>query len=561
MWKLPRSPWVLFLAIFAFFAALLGIRPLSVPDEGRYGDISRWMWLSHDYLVPRIDGVPFLHKPPLLHWLTTGLLQLFGQHVWVLRLVSTLAALLILVSMYRFAHRYIHESVARWSVVILATSLIFFGASQYVNHDMLVACWITLTLFNVADFVLSGNKKALFIAVVCAGLGFLSKGLIGILIPGMVMLPWLLYIKAWRKIPAILNPLGLALLVAIVLPWPYLLNQSYAGFLHYFFIEQQFDRFSSSGFNNQQPWFFYISCLVLSFLPWLVLIKFNVAGKAVRSQLPTPIFALLAWWSLSCLVFFSIPPSKLVGYILPMVAPLALLIATAITHLGNAGARLKAWQRYFAPVYLLIVALAIAFMALTKPASLVSPQYVPLACVLSGMVVIAAVSMMVWQRQKFLANQPSQALAITKTTQATQTTLLATVLLCVMIAFCVKWFDKKNNADQVSFASLMTPQTQMVFYDEYFYDLPWLLNLQRPAYVVKDWTQVNRDNSFMELKDGTRFEPAARQYLIDKPTFNQLISSHQPLIVVTNKGENPPFAASATQKLVYRNYDVYVINP
>ena len=108
MWKQPRSSWVLFLAVFAFFMALLDIRPLSVPDEGRYGDVSRWMWMSHDYLVPRINGVPFLHKPPLLHWLSVGLLQVFGQHIWVLRLVPTLAAMLILFVMFRFAKRYIN---------------------------------------------------------------------------------------------------------------------------------------------------------------------------------------------------------------------------------------------------------------------------------------------------------------------------------------------------------------------------------------------------------------------------------------------------------------------
>lgn len=546
MWKQPRSSWVLFLAVFAFFMALLDIRPLSVPDEGRYGDVSRWMWMSHDYLVPRIDGVPFLHKPPLLHWLSVGLLQVFGQHIWVLRLVPTLAAMLILFVMFRFAKRYINAEVASLSVVILATSLIFFGASQYVNHDMLVACWITLTIFNVADFVLSGDKKALFLGVIAAGLGFLSKGMIGILIPGMVILPWLLYIKAWQRIPAILNPLGLMLLIAIVLPWPYLLNQAYPGFLHYFFIEQQFDRFSSSGFNNQQPWFFYVACLLLSFLPWLILVKFNIIGKTVRNQLDKSIFALLVWWSISCLLFFSIPPSKLIGYILPMVTPLSLLLTIAVTQLENSAESFQKWQRYFAPVYLLLFALGIGYMSLIKPNSLVSAQDLPMAYMLSVLLGMAAIMLVFWQGRKFCAINP---------------TLIASILLCVMIPFCVKLFDKKSNADQVSFASLLTPQTQVVFYDEYFYDLPWLLNLQHPAYVVKDWGKVKTDNSFMELKDGAHFEPEASQYLIDKANFDTLLHSNQPLIVVTNKGDNVSFMSSTTQKLAYRNYDVYVVKP
>ena len=62
----------------ALFACWLGlvllaaVRPLALPDEGRYGEVSRWMLLSGDWLVPRLNGLPFFHKPPLLHWLQRG---------------------------------------------------------------------------------------------------------------------------------------------------------------------------------------------------------------------------------------------------------------------------------------------------------------------------------------------------------------------------------------------------------------------------------------------------------------------------------------------------------
>ncbi len=77
------------------------IRPLSVPDEGRYGDISRTMFESGDWLTPRIDGLPFMHKPPLLHWLSSMFMELFCVvHVWVLRLVPVLAGTLMLVGLF-----------------------------------------------------------------------------------------------------------------------------------------------------------------------------------------------------------------------------------------------------------------------------------------------------------------------------------------------------------------------------------------------------------------------------------------------------------------------------
>lgn len=114
---------LIFLPIWLFLNSL--VRPMSVPDEGRYGDISRAMFESGDWITPRLDGFPFMHKPPLLHWISSGLMEVFGVHLWVLRLVPTLAATLMLVSVFFFTRKYLTERLAQLSVVILATSLLF----------------------------------------------------------------------------------------------------------------------------------------------------------------------------------------------------------------------------------------------------------------------------------------------------------------------------------------------------------------------------------------------------------------------------------------------------
>ena len=89
---------LILLPIWLFITAI--IRPMSVPDEGRYGDISRAMFETGDWLTPRINGFPFMHKPPLLHWISSGLMEIFGVHLWVLRLVPVLAATLMLTSIF-----------------------------------------------------------------------------------------------------------------------------------------------------------------------------------------------------------------------------------------------------------------------------------------------------------------------------------------------------------------------------------------------------------------------------------------------------------------------------
>lgn len=268
------------------------IRPLSVPDEGRYGDISRAMLESGDWLIPRLNGLPFMHKPPLLHWLSTALMEVFGVHIWVLRLVPTLAACMMLISLFVFLKKHVSEQIAQLTIIILATSLLFYGSSEYINHDLLVASWMTVCILSFVDFSLSGKKTVLFLGYFAAAAGFLSKGLIGVLIPGLVLLPWLICTQQWKKIPALLNPFGILLFLVLTAPWVYFVQLKYPQFLHYFFIDQQFSRFSSNAFNNKQPWFFYYLILFVSFLPWLFVSRFQFSKRIFQTSLSSSLLAL-----------------------------------------------------------------------------------------------------------------------------------------------------------------------------------------------------------------------------------------------------------------------------
>ncbi|MFD2378655.1 ArnT family glycosyltransferase [Ottowia pentelensis] len=82
-------------ALAVLLLALSAARPLSVPDEGRYAEVSRWMLVSGDWLVPRLNGLPFFHKPPLTHWLQAASLAVFGVHPWAVRLPGVLLGLLM----------------------------------------------------------------------------------------------------------------------------------------------------------------------------------------------------------------------------------------------------------------------------------------------------------------------------------------------------------------------------------------------------------------------------------------------------------------------------------
>ena len=100
-----KKTWLALAGLFALLLVLATLRPLGVPDEGRYGGIGLWMLQSGDWLTPRLNGIPFFHKPPYLYWLEAMSLATFGVHPWALRLVPALHAGLMLLALYLAARR------------------------------------------------------------------------------------------------------------------------------------------------------------------------------------------------------------------------------------------------------------------------------------------------------------------------------------------------------------------------------------------------------------------------------------------------------------------------
>src|SRR4029078_4884606 len=143
-WKLPHSiervstmPALILTSVAAWLACTAWMRPLSVPDGVVYPDVARGMARHGDWLVPRIDGLPFLHKPPLYFWLEAAAIRVSGEHLLVDRWVSIAAGVLICGCVYWLLRRFADGRQALWSVAVLAVCPLFFGGSQFANMDML----------------------------------------------------------------------------------------------------------------------------------------------------------------------------------------------------------------------------------------------------------------------------------------------------------------------------------------------------------------------------------------------------------------------------------------
>ena len=383
-------PWQRTLAVggvtFLLLMATAGLRPLFLPDEGRYVGVAREMLLSGDVLTPTLDGLPYFHKPPLFYWITAASMALFGVHEWAARLAPALGATLGAVSLHHFLYRWGSQRLADRALAALLVQPLWFIGSQFANMDMLVAGCVTAAIVLLADAARCAqasvaHRPALLVAWAAMGLGVLAKGLMGVVLPALVVGLWLLLDRARRPLwRALLWWPGPALAGAMAAPWFVAMAWRHPGFLEYVFLEQQMRRYVAGGFNNPQPWWFYVPVLLLFSghgLEWLwrscTRRLAEEAGTAGRSSTapPTPqgpvandgrtgpsptaasslpsaspaTLSLLRLWVAMVVLFFSVPQSKLVGYVLPAVPALAALMAAGLERPGRPGRwRVRRWR-------------------------------------------------------------------------------------------------------------------------------------------------------------------------------------------------------------------------
>ena len=320
------------------------MRPLMLPDEGRYVGVAWEMVRSGDWLTPTLNGLPYFHKPPLFYWITATSLWLFGNHEWAARFASLVGAAVGSLACYGFFRRWLSNRVGQMGLIVLMAQPLWMIAAQFANLDMLVAGCIVATICLLAHSVLLSEQAQPFRGALAAGwgmaaLGILAKGLIGFVLPAMVITVWLVAQKKWRRLFGLLAWPGVLLVLLLTVPWCAAMQHRFPDFLDYFFVVQHFKRFTESGFNNVMPLWFYPAVLALAFLPWLPWIVRASKASAESSDTQNSLRLLLLIWAAVIVVFFSLPRSKLLGYVLPAVAPLAMLAAQGYVGKGRLSGR------------------------------------------------------------------------------------------------------------------------------------------------------------------------------------------------------------------------------
>jgi len=338
---------VLLLAFSLVWFSNLEYRKLVNPDEGRYAEIPREMVASGDWTTPRLNDLKYFEKPALQYWATAAAYTLFGEHQWTARLWSALTGFLGVLMVF-FTGRRLFGAAAGWyAALVLGSSLLWVLIGHVNTLDMGVSFFLSAA---VCAFLLAQHDAAdararprwMLAAWAALALAVLSKGLIGLVLPGAALVLYIVIERDWRLAGRLRLVAGTALLLALTLPWFLSVSLANPEFFHFFFIHEHFERFLTKQHGRYQPPYYFIPVLLGGMLPWTVTL-FDALARAWKRD-PQQHFQpqrFLLLWAAVVFVFFSVSDSKLASYILPMFPALALLIGVRLTQLG---ARALAWQ-------------------------------------------------------------------------------------------------------------------------------------------------------------------------------------------------------------------------
>lgn len=312
----------------------LGAVPLLGPDEPRYVRVAVEMQRSGDWVTPRLAGEPWLEKPALYYWLAGTAFRVLGESEAAARLPAVGAGLL-LVGMTALVGARLYGAAAGLSAgFVLATSLLPFAYARAATMDMLLASTVTaavgfvaLALFGIAGRLAIPAAWS-FMALAC-----LAKGPLGLLLPGLVIAGYALATRSADPLRRMLSPLGLAAFLAIAAPWygAILVSQG-RHFVDVFLLNHNLQRFTSTIHKHPGPFVYYLPVLFLGLFPWSGLV---LSGLGAARPWASRVDRFLMLWLLLPLAFFSAAGSKLPGYILPCLPPLALLMGRAATALAD----------------------------------------------------------------------------------------------------------------------------------------------------------------------------------------------------------------------------------
>lgn len=324
------SPIIVFgFVCFAFFAAFNGIMPVTDPVESNYALTAKEMVLSGNWLSPQIYGQYWFDKPIMVYWWLAVSYSLFGFTDFAARLPSAIAATLSVLACYWFVRKIgWSQRRALLSAIVLATSLQFWLLAHMILTDSLLLLFVSLAMGLLYIGLMGQGFKYTLLAYGAAGLAVLTKGPVGLVLPGLLVLVYLFSQKSWASLRQLHLLRGFLVVLLVAGPW-----YGYMSFVHGpAFVEtflglHNVVRATVSEHPQDNVFYYYLILFPLSLLPWTFVFLSRLVSWLKKIKRAERTETYLFVWLIGYILFFSLMATKYPTYVFPVLWPAAILTA------------------------------------------------------------------------------------------------------------------------------------------------------------------------------------------------------------------------------------------
>ncbi len=323
-------PLIVFLVALAVYLPMNGLIPVTDPVEANYALTAKEMLLSGDWLSPQIYGQFWYDKPAMIYWLIAASYKAFGVGEFAARFPTGLFAAAGVAFTAWFAARiYGSRPAGLLAAVVLGTSLEYWVLARMIITDAVLFLFGSVSLAALYLGLKEGGRGWYVLAYAAAGLAVLTKGPVGLVMPGLVVLAYIAVTRRWERIARLRILLGTIVFLAVAAPW-YLAMYAAHGrdFVDTFLGLHNYLRATVSEHPKDNVFYYYLVLFPLSLLPWTgVLLRALAAGRR------RPHFAFLAVWLGVFIIFYTLMATKYPTYVFPALFPAAILVARELEEM------------------------------------------------------------------------------------------------------------------------------------------------------------------------------------------------------------------------------------
>ena len=343
------------------YISALGARDFWAPVEPRYAEIARVMFSKNEWVVPTINGDLYTDKPILYFWLVLLVARVFGAvNEWTVRLPAALGGVGFVFGTYLLGRDFFNGRAGFIAAAILATTMRVVWEARWAHVDMVFCAFFVFAVyFGARALFQKGQPHEILFTYLFLALATLTKGLIGVVLPGLLFLAVMLVRREWRLIFVLKLHLGLPLFFLIAAPWFYLVTRATDGkWLADFIYIHHIQRYTA-GAGHRQPFYYYLTTLPADFLPWTIfLIPALFAFRPYRRRWADPVVQFFVLWFFSVFLFFTFSDTKRDLYLLPLMPTLALFVGRYFDDLATGKIALSAAYQGLAIAFFGLVAIA-----------------------------------------------------------------------------------------------------------------------------------------------------------------------------------------------------------